>query len=308
VQRAWQDLGVAGALPPDGLLVSFQNHDSSKLDWYLRPTAALEVGALPSGDRRVRLRMSLRVPAEGELEDTSPYITGPDPSVHGLFLTVHLPAAARDVTTTHPDGFTTSGTEQRLRVRTFRADVPAGGTVERTIDFTLPRAMTSLTLLPSARVAPLPLTIAGATQVDDATPTVVPLTIRDGSPTPLWVRAALVATVAFVLTVLAPSLAVRLRRGRRGRGASARSGLGDGAALRPGGEARVLGQDAAGVARLRQLPLGATAGQGGLVHEEVDRVLHDVDGDAVALLDEGDRPAVDGLGGHVADAEAVGPP
>ena len=68
----------------------------------------------------------------------------------------------------------------------------------------------------------------------------------------------------------------------------------------------VLGQHAGGVAGLGQLPVGPPPGEGGLVDQQVDGVALHVDHDAVALLDEGDRAAVDRLGGDVAHAEAVG--
>jgi hypothetical protein len=169
LQDAWADLGIAGALPRDGLLVAFQNYGADKMDWYLRPSATLDVRLLPSGDYRARLRMSVRVPAAAEITDASPYILGPDPGGHGVFLTVHLPEAARDITTTDPGGFSTKGVDPPLQVRTFLADVPLGETFERTVDFTLPRSLSAMTLVPSARLEPMPLTIDGVVTVDDGT-------------------------------------------------------------------------------------------------------------------------------------------
>lgn len=170
LQAAWDELGVSGRLPADGLLVSFQNHGADKMDWYLRPTARLDVTPTEAGDFRARLTMAVDVPARGELPDASPYILGPTPDDHGVLLTVHLPATAHDITTPDAAGFHRAGIDGGLPVRTFLAEVPAGSTFERTVEFTLPASTTSMALVPSARVAPLPLTIDGVATVDDSVP------------------------------------------------------------------------------------------------------------------------------------------
>src|SRR5690242_15203929 len=72
-----------------------------------------------------------------------------------------------------------------------------------------------------------------------------------------------------------------------------RSGLGDRAAFRALGELGVLGKNSGRVTRLRQLPVGAAAGQLVVGNVEVDRQRVDVDHDAIAVPDERDRPAVD---------------
>ena len=153
-----------------GSSISFQNYAADKLDWYLRPSAALDVEELPSGDYRARLTMSVRVPLAEELPDASPYILGPDPDGHGVFLTVHLPTAARDITTPDPSGFTTKGLDPPMQVRTFLDDVDGGTTLTHRLDFTLPRAHRTMLLLPSARLQPLPITIDGLETVDDTRP------------------------------------------------------------------------------------------------------------------------------------------
>ncbi|HEX4867993.1 MAG TPA: DUF4012 domain-containing protein [Acidimicrobiales bacterium] len=170
LQAAWDALGVSGRLPEDGLLISFQNHGADKLDWYLRPTARLDVTPTDDGAFRARLTMTMDVPSRQEIPDASPYILGPTPDDHGVLLTVHLPAAAHDIATTDPEGFHRAGIDGGLPVRTFLAEVPAGARFERTIEFTLPASTTSLALVPSARVAPLPITIDGVVTVDDGMP------------------------------------------------------------------------------------------------------------------------------------------
>src|SRR5690606_25118221 len=132
---------------------------SNKMDWYLRPEAALDVDLLPSGDFRARLTMTMDTPAVEDLDDASEYILGPSPERQGLFLTVHLPTAAYDITTPHERGFKSAGDEADMQVRTFLVDVPMGTTFERTLEFSLPRDHFGMILLPSARVEPMPLVI-----------------------------------------------------------------------------------------------------------------------------------------------------
>lgn len=173
LQDVWDELAVSGALSEHGLMISFQNYAANKLDWYLRPESALDVGLTPNGDYRARLTMTMRTPALADLDDASPYILGPNPELQGLFLTAHLPAAAYDITTPDQPGFRTKGMDGPLQARTFLVDVPMGTTVERTIEFTMPRELPGLVLLPSARVEPMPLTVDGSTTVTDARPTFV---------------------------------------------------------------------------------------------------------------------------------------
>src|ERR1700712_314001 len=66
----------------------------------------------------------------------------------------------------------------------------------------------------------------------------------------------------------------------------------------------VLAQDAAGVLRLVGGPAVLARRQLGLVDRDVEGPVGHVEGDLVAVADEGDRTGVDGLGGDVADAEA----
>jgi hypothetical protein len=169
-QATWERLGVTGALPQDGLLLSFQNHAANKLDWYLRPSVALDVGRLPSGDWRARITMRMVVPHLADLEGATPYILGPDPGRHEVLLTAHLPVAARDITTTDPAGFHRQGTDGGLPVRTFLVSVEAGQELERTIELTLPSSVRSVALVPSARLEPVSVTVDGVVTVDDARP------------------------------------------------------------------------------------------------------------------------------------------
>lgn len=170
VQATWERLGVAGELPRDGLLVSFQNHAANKLDWYLRPEVDLDVVPTPSGDWRARLTLRMAVPEMADLEGATPYILGPDPGRHEVLLTVHLPAEASAISTPEVDGFHRVATDGGLPVRSFLVEVPLGQVLERTVELTLPASLRSITLVPSARLAPVPYTVDGTVTVDDRQP------------------------------------------------------------------------------------------------------------------------------------------
>lgn len=193
LQDVWSELQVAGDLNEVGLMISFQNYGANKLDWYLRPTADLDVGVLPSGDYRASLHMEMAVPGLDELDDASPYIIGPSPEKHGVLLSVHLPEAAYDIVTPYERGFRTIGEEPPMQVRTFLEDVPLGTTFERTIEFSLPREVSAMLLLPSARLEPLPLEIDDAVTVTDDLPLAISWLAANppaGGPggVSLWVR------------------------------------------------------------------------------------------------------------------------
>jgi hypothetical protein len=192
LQDVWEELGVDGSLDPNGLLISFQNYAANKLDWYLRPSATMDVRVIPSGDYRARLTMTMAVPPLTELTDASPYIIGPNPGMQGTFLTVHLPKTAYDITSPGPLGFKTKGTDGPMQVRTFRVDVPAGPTLVQRIDFSLPRSTAPLTLQPSARREPLPLVVDDVGRLNDAKPryltwlaAIPPKAPDDGPPMPV---------------------------------------------------------------------------------------------------------------------------
>lgn len=225
LQDTWDELGASGALPADGLLVSFQNYAANKLDWYLRPELALDVRLLPSGDYRGRLTMTLPVPSRAELADASAYILGPTPDLQGLFLTAHLPEAAYDITTPDPPGFRTKGVDGRLQVRSFLVDVPMGSTLVRRIDFSLPRSVSVLTLLPSARLEGVPLTIDDVATVTDAEPTPISWLVAyppgddGGAPRAVQVTVVL-ATAALLAAALGLTVVVRRPAGAAPRAAA----------------------------------------------------------------------------------------
>ena len=170
VQDLWDTLGATGELDPDGLMISFENYDGNKLDWFLRPSAKVDVSVTPDGDWQVTLEVSIANPVldpavEGDV------VLGPNPQVHFVLLDLHLPEAAYDVGTTHPEGFRGIGKDPPMQARTMLFPVYQGTTEVRTILFTLPREDFVMTLLPSARVQPLPVVVDQVATITDAVPT-----------------------------------------------------------------------------------------------------------------------------------------
>src|SRR6478735_641227 len=90
-------------------------------------------------------------------------------------------------------------------------------------------------------------------------------------------------------------------------GTSCGSSVTHGALAGAADEAAVLGEDTAGVLGLGVGDaLGAAALELGVVDQQVEQPLLDVEPDAVTVAHEGDRPLVDGLGRDVSDAQPGG--
>src|SRR5260370_19536535 len=98
-----------------------------------------------------------------------------------------------------------------------------------------------------------------------------------------------------------PRLAApQIREGSNG------SDTGDGAFAGAGDQFGVLGEYAGSVARIAGLPLGEAAGNFRRGKVEIEHAAFGVHRDHVAFGDYGDGAAVEGLGRHVGDHEAVG--
>lgn len=166
-QAAWRAAGVDGALDPDGLMITVQNHGGNKLDWFLGVRAALTTQDAPGGWRRASLRIDLsnRYP-EGEV----PYVAGdgsvaPVGAYRGL-VAVYLPAAAINV---EPAGgrVVGVGTDGGLRVVAMRLTIARGGRRTLTVRFSIPPGERRVVLLPAGRARPILVRYHGRS-VDDA--------------------------------------------------------------------------------------------------------------------------------------------
>src|SRR5439155_12582190 len=94
VEAIWDALGASGALRADGLMVSAENYDGDKLDFYLQPRADLMLDRDSDGSWLATLSVTI---TNAPRTQTSPYIEGFHPEQHYVFLDVHLPAAASEV-------------------------------------------------------------------------------------------------------------------------------------------------------------------------------------------------------------------
>ncbi len=158
-QAAWRGLGVDGALPRDGFMLTVQNHTGNKLDWYVRPSVAMDVESLRGGARRVRARITIANPTP---PGPAGYVNGDGSLVpvggYRALVAVYLPGWATDV---EMPGSTVNivGPDGSMRVIGTRVDILRGRTVTLDVAFTVPATVRGITLLSSARAVPVLVTI-----------------------------------------------------------------------------------------------------------------------------------------------------
>lgn len=173
VQQAWDQLGVDGALSPDGLLVSVENVSANKLDYYIRPVIDLATHRQADGSWLVTLRVSVYNPPR---QRTSEVIEGGTsyvkPGDHRVYLDLHLPGDTYDVKALPADAlptvasdkvatlpnaenlpmtFTVVGTDGPMKVVGNRYIIPKGTTRTVSIQFHLPGVDDHVTVLPGGR-------------------------------------------------------------------------------------------------------------------------------------------------------------
>lgn len=152
-QAAWEELGLSGVLPEDGLMLSLLNRGGTKLDPYMEVRADLR--ARDEGDHwRVEVVVDLRNGAPDQLPR---YVEGPvdgSGAVAGEYvgiLAVSVPAAATEPTTS-TDGFAVVGDDGPTRVIGANVAVPRGEARRVTIAFDLPEDWDEVQVTSGARV------------------------------------------------------------------------------------------------------------------------------------------------------------
>lgn len=211
LQAVWRSIGATGALRPDGLLISVENYDGNKLDFYLKPHGTLTRRARPDG----RDYLTLRVTVANLRGGATRQIQGDDPSKHWVLLDVHLPRAAANISMQLEKGRTLKGVEigsdPPMKVVNGYYPVPLGESETAIIGFSLPANHPPLTLLPGARVWPLQLAVNDAT-INDRFPQ--RFDWREPDPRP---RSAPAYAVASAVALLAADahLLMGVRRRRR---------------------------------------------------------------------------------------------
>jgi hypothetical protein len=173
-QAMWVDLEAAGALHPEGLIISAQNVAANKLDLWVKPSVDLDVRI--EGDHR---RVTLTYAVENLPRDrTSDYIEGNGLVVprghYRQYLVLYLPHFAHDISTEEPEGFRHEGNDgDNFSVGMVFA-VPPGESREVTVEFSLPLSQKTLHVLSSGRLLPIAINFRGHA-IHDGLPLELPL-------------------------------------------------------------------------------------------------------------------------------------
>jgi len=154
-QTAWRELGVAGELTPDALMLSLINRAANKLDPYVELSAELTSADGPDG-RSLAVEVTVRNSAPAGLSD---YVAGPRPIAGAVdagdyvgVLALTVPGSAGNLTVEGGGGLAVLGDDGPTRVVGTNLRVPAGGTSSVRFGLVVPATLDELTVLPSARV------------------------------------------------------------------------------------------------------------------------------------------------------------
>jgi hypothetical protein len=200
-EKLWSDVGASGERSPNDLMVAAEELGTSKLDYYVTEQVHMTVAPAPGG-RRVKLSVTLTNPSR---TTSSPYIDGGSifakPGEYGVYLVVYLPRDTVDIDNSDPT-WTSWAKDGPLQATTFTARVPEGTSSTISLAFSLPSSLTSLTVLPSARV--MPASWAGNVGTfRDLTPTTLNLAIVPTGESPHYAGWMVVGLLLFgVGTVL----------------------------------------------------------------------------------------------------------
>jgi hypothetical protein len=192
-EKLWRDVGAEGSRNANDVLVAWQELGTSKLDFYV--TGNVDMTVRGEGDSR-RIDLSMRV-TNPSRTSTAPYVEGPGnmyavPGEYGFYLTVFLPRDTFDIKHDDPS-WNVWAMDGDLQATTFIARAPEGSS--RTIDlsFSLPADDTSITVVPTARLAPVTWNW-GQYRFDDRFPTAVNLgvvPVGPEAPRPGWLLSGL---------------------------------------------------------------------------------------------------------------------
>lgn len=154
LQSLYVDLGVAGEIEEDDLLVSVQNTAANKMDWLIQPRYSLTSELSASGDWIVTIDVDVPNPDDAE---TSPYIEGGLPDLpdgrHRVLVTVHAPP---DTTFLDTAGgkVTDRGRVANSDVVGLRFVIDKGDTQSASFRLRLPKELRRLDVRPDGRARP----------------------------------------------------------------------------------------------------------------------------------------------------------
>ena len=161
VNELWQKVGADGATHPDDFVITSQEMGASKLDYYVTLSCAMTVTKLPGGAHRLSYDITVNNPVK--TGPTSPYILGggfyADPGQYGSFLSINVPKSASDLV--YPTPTAKIGPDGPLYVVSILFRVDPGKPATWHYEMTLPASVSTLHVLPSARLAPVQWTING---------------------------------------------------------------------------------------------------------------------------------------------------
>lgn len=174
VNELWRKVGADGATTPDTFAIAAQELGASKLDFYTRMAAALQVERT-TGGWRVKVDVTIDNPRKDN-STLSPYILGGDvyvkPGDYGFFLALSIPKSATDLV--HPDPLAKAGTDGPLQVMAIADAAPNGERRTEHFEFSLPASQRVLQILPSARLNPIDYTL-GSRSFNDLFPRTIDL-------------------------------------------------------------------------------------------------------------------------------------
>jgi len=172
-QAMWTKLAADGTIGPNDLMVTVQNDNASKLDYFIDPTVDLNI-VQQSDHQQVDMTVTVNNPRRAA---SSPYIEGGLPGVvvpgdHRLYLLLYLPGTAYAITNVDPQ-FVAGGVDSGMQVAGMVYTVAYGQTRSVHITFSVPLTQTYVRLLPSGRLRPVGYTLNGY-HVNDAKVTLLP--------------------------------------------------------------------------------------------------------------------------------------
>ena len=165
----WQRAGMDGRLNPHALMVNLQNWSGNKLDWYIKPRAAVRTLWVRKGQRRVEVAVTFTNPLRSQTSEAiegtgNANLRGRPFDEHRVYLTLCIPLSATDAEARDP-GFTVAGIDGPVKVVGMHYGVKLGKTRTVRVRFTVPKAE-KFVLIPSARVTPIRVQTAHGTVTD----------------------------------------------------------------------------------------------------------------------------------------------
>jgi hypothetical protein len=175
-EDAWEAGGVAGRLSSNSAMVAVINRGGNKLDQYLSVEAGLRIApGSGSGSTSDSTEGTLTVDLQNRTPPgQSQFIAGPYPglgTVYGEYiglLAVNLPPQASHLAVSGGARLDALGAEGPVWLLATPVDVKAGSTQQIVVTFRLPAGPGSMTVVPSARLSPVPWTYRGSAYSDAA--------------------------------------------------------------------------------------------------------------------------------------------